>query len=242
MDGLADFLKTYNEEIKVVFLAAYHHPDLVSQNPRLAWNINVTSLSYCMNRFENVKCLFYPSTDSVYGESENGYHFVESDKTNPVNIYGRQKVVAEDIVTGYGYNVVRYPFLIGKSLLANKMHFYDVIEHSLLNGKPIEMFSDSYRSSLHFSTAADLLIDLMERSLPERVPPVVNICGDEDLSKYDVGLMIADRLHADRRLVVPVAMESTKNIFESRRAQSTLMDNSLIKRLLDIRSIRLTFQ
>ena len=240
VDALADFLKTFEEEIKVVYLAAYHHPDKVSKNPKFAWNINVTALSYFINRLENVKSFFYPSTDSVYGESENGYHFVETDKTNPVNIYGRQKVVAEQVVIGYGYNVVRYPFLIGKSLLENKPHFYDNIVDSLLNQKPVEMFSDSYRSSMSFATAAELLIDLMESSL-NYIPSIINICGDEDLSKYDVGLMIADMLKVDRNLVIPVEMALSKDIFETRRAQSTLMDNNLLKRLLDKPSIRLTF-
>jgi dTDP-4-dehydrorhamnose reductase len=239
VDALADTIKAYKEGLKVVFLAAYHNPDQVCKNPRFAWNINITSLSYCINRFENVKSLFYPSTDSVYGESKNMYHFKESDRTNPVNLYGRQKSTAEQVIIGYGYNVVRYPFLIGTSLLKRKKHFYDIMEQSLLSRKPIEMFSDSYRSSLDFSTAASLLIDLMELSSGQNVPSIINICGDEDLSKYDVGLMIADRLNVDRKLVVPVRLASSPGIFETARAQSTLMDNSLIKQILDIPSIHL---
>ena len=242
VDVLADSLKTCGEELKVVFLAAYHDPDQVYKNPRIAWNTNVTALSHCINRFENVKSLFYPSTDSVYGESENMYHFNELDRTNPVNIYGRQKATAEQVVIGYGYNVVRYPFLIGTSLLEYKKHFYDLIEQSLQNRKPIEMFCDSYRSSLDFSTAASLLTDLIELSTFRQIPSVVNICGDADLSKYDVGLMIADRLKADRSLVVPVTLASSTGIFESIRAQSTLMDNSLLKQILDLPSVHLTFQ
>ena len=44
------------QKLKVIFLAAYHHPDLVEKNPELAWNINVTSLSYFINRIKNVDC------------------------------------------------------------------------------------------------------------------------------------------------------------------------------------------
>ena len=75
---------------KVIYLAAYHHPDLVEKNPRLAWNINITALSNFMNTVENVKCFFYPSTDSVYGNGDSSYHFKETDALNPVNRYGRQ--------------------------------------------------------------------------------------------------------------------------------------------------------
>ena len=90
------------EDIKVIFLAAYHNPDLVEKNPRTAWNINITSLSYFINKLTNVKCFFYPSTDSVYGDSIGSYHYKEKDALNPVNTYGRQKVTAENIVTEIG--------------------------------------------------------------------------------------------------------------------------------------------
>ena len=107
-------------EIKVVYLAAYHKPDLVQKNPKVAWNINITALSNMINAIRHVKCFYYASTDSVYGNSVNGYHFKEKDILKPENIYGRQKRIAETLVVGYGYNVVRYPFLIGPSLLKKK--------------------------------------------------------------------------------------------------------------------------
>jgi len=104
-------LKLNKRSIKVVYLAAYHNPDLVEQNPKIGWHINITSLSNFLNKIDNVECFFYPSTDSVYGESQERYHFKEEDTLKPVNIYGHQKIAAETLVREYGYNVVRYPFL-----------------------------------------------------------------------------------------------------------------------------------
>lgn len=237
IDALCKMVETY-EEIKVIFLAAYHNPDLVEKNPQIAWNINVTSLSYFINKLKNVRCLFYPSTDSVYGNSINEYHFKEDDPLNPVNTYGKQKCVAESIIMWYGYNVVRYPFLIAASLSPNKKHFYDVIVETLTSGKKIEMFTDSLRSSMSFDTGAALLIDLME-NYNKDIPKVLNICGDDDLSKYDIGLMMADELGVDRKLVVPVKTSDSQGIFEAKRAQSTLMDNSKLKEILKIEKIKL---
>lgn len=225
--------------IKVIFLAAYHNPDLVEKNPKFAWNINVTALSYFINKMDNIKCLFYPSTDSVYGNSIDGYRYREDDTLNPVNTYGKQKCVAESVVMGYGYNVVRYPFLIAPSLSPVKKHFYDVIVESITMGKEIEMFSDSLRSSLSFDTGASLLIDLIE-NYSERIPKVLNICGDDNLSKYDIGLMIAEKLNVSRELIVPISTEGAQGIFKAKRAQSTLMDNSKIKAVLGIKEIKLT--
>ena len=230
VDMVLDELSKH-ENLKIVYLAAYHNPDMVEKNPELAWNINVTSLSYFINKASFAKEIYYPSTDSVYGESENFYHFKESDPLNPVNIYGHNKCAAEAILVHKGRNVVRFPFLISPSL-AGKPHFYDRIVESLRNNEPFDMYEDSYRSSLSFENAARLLIALIEKGNRE---PIVNVCGDKDLSKYDVGLLVAEREGLDPKLIVPVKMgEITVEGFVTKRATSTLMDNTLLKDVLDL--------
>lgn len=224
---------------KVVYLAAYHHPDLVEKNPRLAWDINVTSLSSFLNTAENMKCLFYPSTDSVYGEGGREHAFRETDALNPANRYGRQKCAAEALVTAYGYHVARFPFLIAPSLVPGKPHFYDRIVESITAGVPFDMFMDSYRSSLDFGTASKLVIQMMEAE-KGNLPAIVNVCGDDALSKYDVGLMIADHVGVSRDMIRPVSFRRDVEIFQAKRACSTVMDNSLLKRILGLREIKLT--
>ena len=224
-------------QFKVVYLAAYHHPDLVQKNPRLAWDINIVALARVLNALENIDCLFYASTDSVYGESHDGYHFKETDELNPENIYGIQKKTAEAIITGFGYNIVRFPFLIGKSILLHKKHFFDMILETLSRGEQIKMFSDSYRSALDFNAAAKLLVALIEE-VRSYTPLIINIAGDEDLSKYDIGVKIARKYGYKENLIVPISIkEEDSNIFEAPRAVSTLMDNTVLKKVLNIKNI-----
>lgn len=221
-------------DVKIVYLAAYHHPDQVAQNPEYAWNVNVTCLSRFVNSVRFAKTLFYASTDSVYGNSVDGYRFREDDSLHPVNIYGHNKCAAEAVVVHAGFHVARFPFLISPSI-CKKKHFYDVIADSIRAGIPFEMFSDSYRSSLSFENAARLLVSVME--LEGNVPDILNICGDAALSKYDVGLMVADQCGVDRKLIVPVSIRKKQENFETERAVSVLMDNSRIKQLLHLSAI-----
>ena len=232
-----DYLST-SKDNKIIYLAAYHHPDLVEKNPRTAWDVNVTSLSRFLNTAENVKCLFYPSSDSVYGESIDQKVFSELDELHPVNRYGLNKCVAERLVTGYGYNVVRYPFLIGPSLLKQKKHFYDVIVENIAGGKPMDMFVDSYRSALSFDAAAGIVVDLIENHA-ESVPQILNVCGDDALSKYDIGLMIADKFSVSRELIRPISIHGGSGVFEAKRASSTLMSNQRLKDILGVSEIKL---
>ena len=152
---------------KVIFLAAYHHPDLVEKDPRRAWDINVTALARFLNVLDDVESFIYPSTDSVYGESIGGHRFTEEEPLHPVNRYGVHKSVAESLVLGYGHHVVRFPFLIGSGHICGKSHFYDQIVETISNGKTMEMFQDSYRSALDFDTAAKLLVQVSEHSEAE---------------------------------------------------------------------------
>lgn len=236
VDKLIFDINNIDADKKIIYLAAYHNPDLVEKNPKIAWDINITKLSYIINKLDRVKSFFYPSTDTVYGNSVDNYHFSETDCLNPQNLYGKQKVVAESIVLGYSYNVVRFPFLIGKSLLLHKKHFYDKIVESLENKNPIDMLYDSYRSSLDFNTASNILINIIEKhyDISEKI---LNISGDEDLSKYDIAKLIAQKYAIDSDLIVPINFNESNIFSNAKRAKSTLMDNSKLKKILAIDKI-----
>ena len=229
VDNIIEELKKY-DNLKIIYLAAYHNPDLVEKNRQLAWNINVTSLSYFINKADFASEIYYPSTDSVYGESVDFYHFKEEDNLNPVNFYGHNKCAAEAIMVHMNRNVVRFPFLISPSL-CDRPHFYDQIVEALRNNETFEMYEDSYRSSLSFENAAKLTIMLIEKGNREKI---VNVCGDKDLSKYDVGLMIAEKEGLNKDLIVPITMDKKMEGFETKRATSTLMDNSKLKEILNL--------
>ena len=66
---------------------------------------------------------------------------------------------------------------------------------------------------------------------------MLNVCGDRDLSKYDVGIRIADRLGVSRELIRPIRMAESDGVFKTKRAVSTLMDNALVKEILHLDTI-----
>lgn len=228
------------ENVKIIYLAAYHHPDDVKKNPKVAWNVNVTSLSKVLNSLDNVKCLYYVSTEMVYGEGNKEKLFSEKDELKPVNLYGVQKKVAEAIVLGYGYNVVRFPFVIGPSLLPGKKHFYDIIVDTVRSGNVIEMFEDAYKSALDFDTATKLVIELTKMDT-EVVPKILNVAGDSILSKYDIGVEIAKANGLDEQLIKSIRLSQDNKIFNEKRASCTLLDNTLLKKTLQLDTIKMKF-
>lgn len=237
LDKLIQIINSIEEPCKIIYLSAYLHPDLVEENPWISWNMNVISLEYLLSRLKKCESFVFASTDSVYGESLNHYHFKEADRLNPVNLYGVQKTAGEAIVYHYGYHSVRYPLLIGPSITEGRPHFYDTIVDNLKQGIKTEMFFDSIRSTLDFETAAALTIRLLENH-KSRMPPILNVSGDEELSKFDLGIRIAKRLALPEDLIIPVSVYDEQKIYRAKRAACTLMDNSVLKHILSQEYIR----
>ena len=222
--------------LKVFYLAAYHHPDKVLQNPQIAWNINITSLSEFLNTMDNISVLYYPSTEVVYGQGIDGYRFKESDALHPANRYGEHKTVAERMVNVAGFNVVRFPVLMGPSLVEGKKHFYDEIVETVKTGGTMEMFEDQKRTMIDFDTASQILIKLAEDQGAHKYP-IVNIAGDEALSKYELGRRIVRKYGLDESKIVPISMDSDNKIFTAQRTKETLLDNSLVKQILHLETL-----
>lgn len=234
-ERLSPFLSN-GEPIKIIYLASFHHPDLVEKNFDLAWDINIVSLCRFLGDIGCFYSFFYASTDSVYGNGKLDRFFCEEDPLNPINSYGKQKVLSESISLAHFGRVIRFPFLIGPSKLRNKPHFFDEIVSDLKAKKVVRLFGDSYRSTLSFELAADLLVDVTKKPI-EKVPMILNVALDYGVSKYTVGLKIAKKYGLDAELIKPIHQGQEDEIFQTPRAFVTLLDNTKLKKLLGLKKI-----
>ena len=89
------------------------------------------------------------------------------------------------------------------------------------------------------NTAAGIVVELIEGGRQD-IPQILNICGDDALSKYDIGLMIAEKLQVPSELIRPISILDNSVVCEAKRASSTLMSNKRLKDILGISEIKLT--
>jgi S-adenosylmethionine synthetase len=96
----------------VVHGAAYRDPDFCEEHPEEAFQLNVGPVrDLCALLPERVP-LFFVSSDYVFDGAAPPYR--EGDDRRPVNVYGRLKVEAEDLVLERATGLVlRIPLLIG---------------------------------------------------------------------------------------------------------------------------------
>ncbi len=224
-------------DCNIFYFAACHNLDLVKREPEFARNINITALSNFLEAFRDAERFYFSSTDCVYGENtEDFLSFKESDATSPVSEYGRQKLEAEKLVVNCGFNVVRLPFMVGPSILENKEHFYDNIVKKTLMGEDFTLADGLWRSALDYESVADILLKLSET---DNVPQILNLCGDDSLSKYDVGFMIAKKHNLPLNRIIKTPEAEIMKLFYETRTSSTAMDNSLLKSVLGIDEIKI---
>ncbi|MGN1316887.1 MAG: NAD-dependent epimerase/dehydratase family protein [Acutalibacteraceae bacterium] len=225
-----------NETLTVFYLAACHNIDYVYENPADAYKTNVEALKNFLYRVPNIKKLFFASTDCVYGENDKTHgKFTENALLTPINEYGKQKAEAEATVIAHGYTVLRLPFMLGPSLIASP-HFYDKICTSLKNNESVEMIDGMFRSVLSYSQVAEIMFTLSQ--LNRDLPAVINICSDNSLSKYEMGCILAQNLNRSTDLVKKITEAQGKKFFKDRRAHSAPMDNTLLKNILEIKTLR----
>ena len=107
---------------------------------------------------------------------------------------------------------------------------------------PVILLANPFRylSNGAILSLSNLILKLMENFTPE-IPKCINVSGDDVLSKYDIGLMIAKKYKYDEKLIVPISMDSDNKIFSEKRANCTLLDNSLLKKTLGISEIKIEF-
>ncbi len=228
------------EPCKVFYLAAYHNIDGVEQNPKAAWAVNITALASFLGAIDPPACLFFSSTDCVYGDGRIEHRFTEKDTLEPLGHYGSQKAAAECLVTACGGHALRSPYMFGPSLSPQKKHFYDKIIDDLKHRTSVRLFTDAVRSALDYATVADMAVRLAEKAVCERVPNVLNLCSDEALSKYDLGLRLAKKEALPEKLILPVEMREDHEIFQAKRAGVCLMDNTLLKQTLGLRELKMS--
>ncbi len=220
------------EKLTVFYLAAQHNIDKVFSDYHASWKVNVVAPEQFFEIMPSIDKLFFASTDCVYGENpEEIPAFSETDELCPVNAYGDQKAEGEQIVLSHGFTCVRLPFMTGASLLSGKKTFRDSIVEKLGNGESVEMIDGMRRSALSYKTVAGLLMSLA--SLPrEKLPPVINIASDTPYTKYEIGVETAKANGADSSLIKPISFEEGKKFFKDRRADTSVMNNRLLRETL----------
>jgi dTDP-4-dehydrorhamnose reductase len=189
---LRDFeeLKRIFQEIQpdaVIHTAAQSSPNLCQSNPEESYEINVTAscnlAGLCADY--SIPCAF-TSTDLVFNGLNPPYK--ETDSVSPVNLYGEQKVMAEEgMLERYPMTAVcRMPLMFGVAAPPAQSFMQPFIQ-TLRERKELSLFTDEFRTPASGTTAAKGLLLALEK-----VNGRIHLGGKERMSRYDFGRLLVE--------------------------------------------------
>jgi dTDP-4-dehydrorhamnose reductase len=137
------------------------------------------------------------STDYVFDGVKGNYS--ESSKPNPVGFYGYTKYLGEQAIVNrshYDDIIVRTTVLYG----GNKPDFVTKILDQIKSKQHFRVTTKVIGSPTYIPHLAEALIKLCE--VPQS-PRIVNIVGEDIMSRYDFAIMIANVWELDTGLIQP---------------------------------------
>ena len=173
-------------------LAAIVGAPACDRDPALARSVNLDAIRMLNGLRSERQLLVYLNTNSGYGASSGEVHCTEDTPLEPISLYGRAKVEAEQLIRGSANTVVlRLATVFGMSprmridLLVN--HF---VYAAVTDGYLVIFEKDFKRNYIHIRDVADCIAYCIEN--PERMAGgVFNVGLDAaNLSKEELALKI----------------------------------------------------
>ena len=221
---IINLIKTSNPDI-VINTVGHPSIDLCETNPELAnlLHIDITR-DIAITCHDIGSKLIHFSTDAVFDGKLNR-KYTEEDTPNPINHYGKTRLLAESIVI----NASNLNVILRTSVIYGwheRSRFTNWIIQSLRDKKMVDPFVDQYNTP----TLVDDLAKSILRIIEMHVTGLYHAVGKTCLSRYEFALRIADQFGFDKNLIKPVTLYEKKQD-APRPAKSCLDAQKLEKKI-----------
>ncbi|MDE2512182.1 MAG: SDR family oxidoreductase [Elusimicrobia bacterium] len=184
----------------VVHCGAVAGPDECEREPERARRVNLDAARVIAQLCGGAKArLVHLSTDLVF-DGEKGW-YSEDDAPNPISVYGRAKLEAEEAVltAAPGACALRVASVYGRPL-GTRTCFVDELRAALSQGRPIGAFTDQWRTP----TAGDRLGEVILRLLADPdLDGVYHWGGADRVTRHESALRLCRAFGYDETLVRP---------------------------------------
>lgn len=209
---LDEILSKINPDI-IINAAALNNVDYCENHKNEADEVNfkaVLKLSEISNRLNSK--LVHLSTDSIFDGSKTE-PYTENDTPNPINNYGKSKLLGEEAVLNFKENlIVRASVLYGwlpkqvssiKSSSLKQLNFAQWLIGKLISKEDVEIISDEHSSPIIADDFARSIIHLVLGKFSgifHSAPPL-------KINRYDFSVKLANSLNLDSSLITSTTIE-----------------------------------
>ncbi len=179
-------------------------------------SINIAGL--CMER--NIPLVFV-STDMVFDGLSAPYK--EEDSVCPINMYGEQKVIAEEemVKRNPEMAICRTSIMFGHYPNNGKNWFQQILE-SMRMHQDLQLFVDEYRTFLSVRNAVSGLLLALGN-----ISGILHLSGDESISRYDFARLVTTIFQINDAILLPCKIKDVT--VAAPRAHDLSLDNRKAK-------------
>lgn len=163
----------------------------LDKNPEQTMSVNY-GVNKELAKLFGGKIVFF-STDSVF-DGERG-DYIETDKTNPLNNYGKSKELGEEVLINSGKNalIIRMGILYKDKNKGYMKFVYD----NLKAGREIDAWKEIVACPTHTDDVCRCLNDL----LSQNAKGIYHIAGSEKISRYEFARRISNAFGLNEKLI-----------------------------------------
>jgi dTDP-4-dehydrorhamnose reductase len=172
--------------LAIIHCAALSRTKDCEQDPESARRINVEATAHLAQLSRDIPLLFLSSGEVFDGRT--GW-YGEKDEPNPINMYGRTKLEAEQtVLQNPGHTVVRIVLTAGTSETGDRSFVEDMCRTAQA-GKNMTLYVDEFRCPLPAGVIARSIWELVDR----KQPGLYHLGGNERLSRWEIGEALLPR-------------------------------------------------
>ena len=197
---IKNILSEFNPDV-IINLAAYTDVDGCELNQNKAYLLNSKSVEMLSDNFNGQ--FIQISTDYVFDGISGPY--TENDDTNPINIYGKTKLQAENVLdhSDNDWCILRTNVLFDY-YKGTEASFIKWVIDSLKSNKSINVVDDQWNNP----TWTLNLAEIIELIIKNNVKGLYNYGGADYLNRFEFAQIIADIFNLDKTLISPIKTQS----------------------------------
>lgn len=184
----------------IIHCGALTAVDYCEANPEEAERVNVWFTRQLIQAMPSEALFVFISTEYIF-DGESGPYDEES-RPNPLNVYGRTKLVAEEAIKKLcpeNHLIIRTTVVFGEDVY--RKNFVLRLVDNLGAGKPVCVPADQVSTPTYIPFLNETILQLI---LTGKRGVWNVVCGDR-MSRYELGLMTAKIFGLDESLVEPVS-------------------------------------
>ncbi len=232
LNGVRQAIQKARPDI-IIHTAAVTDVDLCEEKPDIANLVNGEATGRLGEAAANLGAyVVYISTDYVF-DGETGCYREES-KPNPINHYGRSKLVGEELIkkTGTRYCIARTSVVYGWGR-KQRPNFGTWVLSKLESNQPVKIVIDQFASPTLNRNLAEMILDLADK----RFEGILHLAGATRTNRHDFAKQIAETFHLDPNLVEPVKSDQIE--WKAKRPRDSSLNVEKASRLLDTKPLEL---